>query len=188
MNEIQLIRRQLQTEREHLGAVARACASALGKGSAPGAGSALEAFRQASVDYLVCVLAWFEERDRRLAALVGQYGPEHPTRDALDAALGERGRSRDALEKLEAAFALGDQPGPRNLWQEFAQFFDGPWSRRRDALEQLWSHNTRPAEWRQVSGVDADGVLEERMRFERVVQALPAGVSLAAPPVLGSPG
>ena len=189
MNEIQLIRTQLDTEREHAGMVARACAAVLGRGGAqpPASGSPLEAFRQACVDYLVCVLAWFEERDRRLGALVNGYGPEHPTRDALDEALARRGRSRDALEKLEAAFAQA--PGsaaPKNLWAEFAHFFDGPWSSRRDALDALLNANPRPGEWRQVSGIDADGILEERARYARIEESLPAGVSLAAPPVLGA--
>ncbi|MBS0377277.1 MAG: hypothetical protein JSS29_02235 [Proteobacteria bacterium] len=187
MNEIQLIRTQLSTEREHLGAVARACASVLGKASpaALASGTPLEAFRQASVDYLVCVLAWFEERDRRLAALLGQYGPEHATRDALEDALSLRGRSREALEKLEAAFASGPSDGARNLWAEFAKFFDGPWASRRDAVDALLAHNTRPSDWRAFAAIDADGILEERSRFDHVSRTLPAGASLAAPPVLG---
>jgi len=189
MNEIQLIRQQLDTEREHAGTAARACAAALGRAGAqaPESGSPLEAFRQACVDYLVCVLAWFEERDRRLGALINTYGPEHPTRDALDEALARRGRSRDALEKLEAAFAQGpDAQAPKNLWVEFAHFLDGPWSSRRDALDALLASNPRPAEWRQVSGIDADGILEERARYARIGKSLPAGVSLAPPPVLGA--
>ena len=187
MNEIQLIRGQLVTEREHLSAVARACASLLGKATPAQleSGTPLETFRQAGVDYLVCVLAWFEERDRRLAALLGQYGPGHATRDALEEALSLRGRSREALEKLEAAFASGSTDTARNLWAEFAQFFDGPWSSRRDAVEALLAHNTRPGEWRAFAAIDADGILEERSRFERVSRALPPGASLAAPPVLG---
>jgi hypothetical protein len=189
MNEVQLIRQQLDVEREHAGRVARACAAVLGRAGAqpPASGSPLEAFRQACVDYLVCVLAWFEERDRRLGALTHAYGPEHPTRDALDEALARRGRSRDALEKLEAAFAQGpDTAAPKNLWAEFAHFLDGPWSSRRDALDALLAASPRSAEWRQVSGIDADGILEERARYARIEKSLPAGVSLAAPPVLGT--
>ena len=189
MNEIPLIRSQLDTERAHAGAVARACAAALGRSDAqaPASGSKLEEFRQACVDYLVCVLAWFEERDRRLGALTHACGPEHPTRDALDEALARRGRSRDALEKLEAAFAQGpDTAAPKNLWAEFAHFLDGPWSSRRDALDALLAASPRSAQWRQVSGIDADGILEERARYARIEKSLPAGVSLAAPPVLGT--
>ena len=75
------------------GAVARACAAVLGRADvrALESGTPLDEFRQACVDYLVCVLAWFEERDRRLAALVNEYGAEHPLRAALDEALARRG-------------------------------------------------------------------------------------------------
>jgi hypothetical protein len=187
MNEIELIRAQLDLERSHAGAVAAATAVALGH-AAPAAlasGTPLETFRQACVDYLVCVLAWFEERDRRLAGLINQYGPEHPTRDALDAALARRGRSREALEKLEAAFAAAPDTaaaaGARQAWAEFAQFFSGTWSTRRDALDALLSANSRASDWRHMSGVDADTILEERGRYAHVTETLPPGVTLGAP-------
>jgi hypothetical protein len=185
MNETQLIRAQLDLERAHAGAVARACATALQRATpiSLASGAPLESFRQACVDYLVCVLAWFEERDRRLAGLIGQYGPEHPTRDALDAALARRGRSREALEKLEAAFAAApDAAAPtRQAWTEFAQFFGSTWSTRRDALDALLAANSRASEWRLISGIDADGILEERSRYARVQETLPPGVALGAP-------
>ena len=189
MNEIQLIRAQLDVERQHAHAVANACPAPLDRADAAAlaSGSALEQFRQACVDYLVCVLAWFEERDRRLAALVNEYGAEHPLRAALDEALARRGRAREALEKLEAAFAqVPESATPKNPWQEFAQYFDGPWSSRRDALDALLASNNRPAEWRLFGGIDADSILEERARYARIGKTLPAGASLASPPVLGS--
>ncbi len=187
MNEIQLIRAQLDLERSHASATTAAAATALGHATpaALASGTPLESFRQASVDYLVCVLAWFEERDRRLAALVNQYGPEHPTRDALDAALARRGRSREALEKLEAAFAAAPEAaaasGARSPWTEFAQFFDGLWSTRRDALDALLAANSRASDWRLIGGIDADAILEERSRYARVQETLPPGVTLGAP-------
>jgi len=69
MNETEIIREQLATERQHASAVANACASALGRAApeALGGGSPLVQFRQACVDYLVWDLARFEERDQRLA-------------------------------------------------------------------------------------------------------------------------
>lgn len=188
MNEIALIRRQLETERWHARAVTEACAATLARAqpAALASGSPLDQFQQACVDYLVCVLAWFEERDRRLAALVHQLGPEHPTRDALEAALALPGRSREALEKLEAAFA---QPcaaagEDRGAWPQFAQYFASAWSTRRDALDALFSP-LRAMEWRAFSGIDADSILEERTRFARVRQMLPAGVTLSAAPPRG---
>ena len=187
MNEIQLIRAQLDLERSHAGAVAAICGTALGRATPASlaSGTPLETFRQACVDYLVCILAWFEERDRRLAELINQYGPEHATRDALDATLTRRGRSREALEKLEAAFAAAPDTaaaaGARQAWVEFAQFFSGTWSTRRDALDALLSANSRASDWRHMSGVDADTILEERSRYARVTQTLPPGVALGAP-------
>jgi hypothetical protein len=193
MNEIQLIRAQLDLERSHARAAADAAATALARATpaALASGTPLETFRQACVDYLVCVLAWFEERDRRLAALVNQYGPEHPTRDALDAALARRGRSREALEKLEAAFAAAPEAaaasGAKSAWTEFAQFFGGPWSSRRDALDALLAANSRASDWRLMGGIDADAILEERSRYTRVEETLPPGVPLGVPPKKACP-
>jgi hypothetical protein len=180
VNEIQLIRAQLEVERERAQAIAAACSAALAQ-AAPAAlssASPLEQFRQACVDYLVCVLAWFEERDRRLAGLLDRYDPHDPTRDALDGALTGPGRSRDALEKLEAAFAAHTSGAAR--WQEFAQYISGPWSARREALETLLAGGARTPEWRAVSGIDADVMLEERGRFARVNATLPPGLKLTA--------
>jgi hypothetical protein len=183
VNEIQLIRAQLDVERQHAHAVANACPAALDRAEAAAlaSGAPLEQFRQACVDYLVCVLAWFEERDRRLQSLVNQYGPEHPTRDALDEALARRGRSREALDKLEAALVQAPD-GTGRQWQEFALFFTGPWSERRDALDALLASHERAAEWRAFGGIDADSILEERTRFVRVQKTLPPkGVTLTPP-------
>src|SRR5207245_8746296 len=68
MNETEIIREQLATERQHASAVANACASALGRAApeALGGGSPLVQFRQACVDYPVWDLARFEERDQPL--------------------------------------------------------------------------------------------------------------------------
>ncbi len=187
MNEIQLIRAQLDLERSHAGEVAAAAAACLGRATAAAlaSGTPLESFRQACVDYLVCVLAWFEERDRHLAALINQYGSEHPTRDALDAALARPGRSREALERLEAAFAgtpdATPAPGARPAWTDFAQFFSGTWSTRRDALDALLAANSRASDWRLISGIDADTILEERSRYAQVLEMLPPGITLGPP-------
>ena len=186
MNEIQLIRHQLATERQHAGAVANACASALERAGAEAfaGGSLLDAFRQACVDYLVCVLAWFEERDQRLTDLAqSRLPPDDPARRALEEVLARRGRSREALEKLEAACgcatATGSGGRPGKSWQEFAQFFNDVWSARRDALDGLLAPNSRVTDWRAVGGIDADSILEERRRYARVCARLPPGVTLA---------
>jgi hypothetical protein len=194
MNEIELLRTQLATERAHLSAVANACAGALGGASGPLAGgSPLAQFLQASADYLVCVLAWFEERDQRLTDLARAL-PEAPERRALAEALALPGRSREALGKLEAACArsVATLAAPENAgdaarrhWQEFAQYFNGMWSVRRDALGGLLAANPRPGDWRAVCGIDADSILAERRRYAQVCARLPPGATLAPAPAPG---
>jgi hypothetical protein len=188
MTEIQLIREQLARERAHATAVARAGATALGSTDAAQitSGSPLDEFRQRCVDYLVCVLASFEERDLRLAELVrARQGADDPARRALEEVLSRRGRSRETLEQLEAAFAGSGAPGARAApagWGAFLAYFDSAWSARRDALEALLASNPRVSDWRTVGGIDADSILEERRRFARVRDTLPSGVTLDAAP------
>jgi hypothetical protein len=193
MNEIQLIRSQLTAERQRAGAVANAYVSALQRAegeTAPGS-SALGEFRQACVDYLVCVLAWFEERDQRLADLAhARHTPADPARGALEEVLARPGRSREALEKLEAACAAGSASGRGNTlkerWLDFARYFGSVWGTRRDGVDALLASSTRVSDWRAVGGIDADSILEERQRYARVCALLPPGVSLTAAPASGA--
>jgi hypothetical protein len=176
MNETQLIRRQLALEREHLAAVAQACAQGLqaaARHSAPG--SALAPFQQACAAYLACVLSWYAARDRRLWDLAAGLGPEDPRCATVNEILARSGDSDEAQARLAAA---GDDAA---RWPQLVQFLEGPWSARRDALEELLAHDSRVSDWRQIGGIDADGMLEERTRFARVASLLPTGVSLAAP-------
>ena len=178
MNEIELIQGQLITERLHAGAVANACAVALQR---PENSPALGEFRQSCVDYLVCVLAWFEERDQRLSDLIrARIVPEDATRRALEDALGRPGRSRETLERLAAAVASTATAGgnPQSSWSEFAHFFNGMWSTRRDAVDALLAPNGRVGDWRAVAGIDADSILLERQLYTRVGERLPPGVML----------
>jgi hypothetical protein len=177
MNETQLIRQQLAIERGRLGAVAQACAQAIA--AAPAAaltpGSALAQFQQACLEYLDCVLGWYEERDRRLAQLAAALGSGDPRCSTVNEILARAGGGGEALTKLTAAKAGGA------AWKEFVQFLGGPWSTRRDALEALLANDTRPLDWRLIGGIDADGILEERAHFARVAALLPAGASLGPP-------
>ncbi|HTD13349.1 MAG TPA: hypothetical protein VK676_14895 [Steroidobacteraceae bacterium] len=165
MNEIQLLRVQLATERLHVGAVATACAAAW---------SGAADLRAAGHDYLLCVLGWFDERDRRLREFVRT----HPDvrgheRQGFEDALGQPGGSDEALEKLKAA-----QGGASLAWQALAQFVGTVWERRRGAIDALLATITRPADWRAIARLDADSILEERRRFERVNAACPPGALL----------
>lgn len=173
MNEIELLRDQLATERRHVREVASACAAALANAS-PGPGdAALEALRGASGEYLGCVLNWFDRRDERLGRLYAR----QPAADAggmAPAALGLPGHGREALRRLE-------QSGPaRESWQALARFIDGPWDARRAAIEALLAANPRVADWRAFGGIDADSICQERALYARVRAALPSGRALGA--------
>jgi hypothetical protein len=191
VNEIQLIRSQLDAERERAAAVAHACAAALA-GAGPqslASASALEEFRQASVAYLACVLGGFVERDRRLGELYARRPADDPERRSVETLLAGAGSSREALERLEraAGHSAGapddaSHRGRQERWQDLARFFSGPWKARREAIEQRLAPNPRVADWRVVAGMDADSILEERHRYARVRQHLPAGTAAPADP------
>ena len=185
MNEVELIRNQLALERAHVGAVANACANAIqGDSRAVLTGDSLEQFRRACVEYLACVLAWFEERDQRLTDLLTGSPSTDPTRGALQEALGRHGRGREALAMLEAACAGSSAAASagRQGWQEFAEYFNGVWSTRRDALDALLATNSRATDWRTFGGIDADSILEERRRYAQVCAQVPPGMTLGAQP------
>jgi hypothetical protein len=185
MNEVELIRAQLSTERQHAAEVGNACAKALGTPGIHGArgGTGLDEFRQACVDYLVWVLARFEEREQTLLDLVrsrADVGAD--TRHALEEIISRPGKSREALSRLEAALSSNGrgEESARNMWRAFASFFNGDWRIRRGAVDAFFERQARVAEWRAVSAIDADSILEERHRYARVRETLPDGVELQA--------
>jgi hypothetical protein len=186
MNEVQLIRTQLATERSHATEVANACASALEAAGARAADQpALTEFCQVCVDYLVWVLTRFEQRDQVLADLFhSRLATNNEARRALDELLARPGKSRDALAHLEAALGSASQrttggtPGKR--WREFMEFFNGVWRARRDAIDGLFERHARVADWRAVCAIDADSILEERARYAQVRGKLPSGIELRA--------
>jgi hypothetical protein len=154
VNEIELLRAQLATERRHVSSAANACAAATADAAA---------VRVAGTDYLRCVLGWFEARDRRLGELLrARADMDERTRRGLEAALAQPGASDAALGKLTAA------EGAAGAWQALAQFVGSAWGPRRDTLDALLGTLTRPADWRAMAGIDADSILEERRRFERL--------------------
>ena len=184
MNEVQLIRQQLALERQHVGAVANACAALAGGAASGAASEGLGQFQRACVDYLACVLAWFEERDQRLAELLAARSPgAEPARRALEEALARGGRSRETLARLEAACAASaasSSPARQRAWREFAEYFNGAWSARREAIDALLATNSRVSDWRAIGGIDADSILEERRRYALVQAQAPPGVTLGA--------
>jgi len=149
VNEIQVIRTQLATERAHLCEIAAACEE-------PGD-------RIARHDYLRHVLGWFAAREERLEQLLrvpDRLGAE--ARAALAGALAEAGSSSEALRRLPAASG-----GSAQEWRQFARFMADAWDSRRRRLDALLAQESAAATWRTVAGIDADTMLEERARYGR---------------------
>jgi hypothetical protein len=171
MNEVELIRAQLSLERQHAFDVSRDLSSA---GSSSGGLDSLQAFRQASVDYLVWTLSRFEEREQTFHDLLrGRPGTDGSERRAVETALAMPGTSREALTRLESALGAANTERA-GRWTDFQQFLAGPWSARRDALDKLFAQQAKVPDWRAVSGIDADSIFDERNRYERVRAALPS--------------
>lgn len=170
MNEIELLRNQLATERRHVREVASACAAAHRK--APAAGAALEPLRAACTEYLGCLLGWFDQRDERLGELCARVPAGDAGRGTI-AALELRGRGREALEGL-AQRGLAQESS-----QGLAQYINGAWDARRGAIEAALAANARVADWRAFGAIDADSMYRERALYARVRAALPEGIELA---------
>ncbi len=184
MNEVELIRGQLNLERQHAAEVAKACASARADAGWQGTTerlASLEAFRQAAVEYLVWMLSRFEEREQVFHDLLRDRFPaEDPNRRAVETALALPGTSREALAKLETALgSTVDSGSAAARWTDFLRFFSGAWSARRDEIDRLFERQAKVADWRTVSDIDADSIVDERSRYARVKATLPAGIEMS---------
>ena len=179
MNEVELIRRQLGVERQHAADVARACANALVAAGSEGPDrlAPLEAFRQASVDYLVWILSRFEEREQVFHDLLrSRLAADDPSRRAVESAFALPGTSREALAKLETALGAIGGTETATRWTEFLRFFCSAWSARRDEIDRLFERQAKITDWRTVSDIDADSIVDERNRYARVKATMPAGI------------
>jgi hypothetical protein len=192
MNELEIIRSQLALEQSHAAEVANACAEAFGsEGARLACDDSTAAFREACVSYLVWVLTRFEERDQTLSELLT--ARQSPARGGtateerhLSRLVSRPGTSREALARLESALAAGDAEAARVRWQEFFRFFNTSWAPRRAALEGALAEHSSIADWRAVSAIDADSMLDERKRYARVVASLPAGIELRRTSITGA--
>ena len=102
----------------------------------------------------------------------GRFASSDPVRREAEEILSRAGTSREALARLEAALGSGavgaTGADAQERWAAFGQFFEGPWRTRRDAIDSLLQRNVRVADWRAISFVDADSIVEERARYARV--------------------
>jgi hypothetical protein len=166
MNEVELIRTQLATERRHATLVASACVLALEESAGALETLDLTCFCQTCVEYLVWVLTRFEARDRMI--LEGGSGAE------LAGILG----GREALSSLIYRLEYPSPEGPQGSWRDFAAYFSVDWSARREAADEIFGRTATLADWRSMAGIDASSILDERNRFARVQAAAPPGIQL----------
>ncbi|HET7757110.1 MAG TPA: hypothetical protein VFK87_07630 [Steroidobacteraceae bacterium] len=176
MNETELIRGQLSSERARVVAVVNACAKAAARADSAASGGEASpgAFAAACTDYLHAALGAFAERDRRLAALCTRLPAGSRERRALEALLAAPGTSTAALEQLAAV-----SDAPRRGWRELAHYVAGAWNARRDAIEALLGAHYGTRDWRAVGALDAEAILGERARFAQLRTLLPADLELA---------
>jgi hypothetical protein len=170
MNEVELIRAQLRVERQHAEAVARPCASAHAAVSVD------------AIEYLAWILTRFEEREQVFHDLIRKrFAADDPHRQAVEATLGSPGSNREALAKLEAALGAGADAHTTALrWSEFLNFFSRAWVTRRDEIERLFQIQAKVTDWRTVSAIDADSIVDERARWARVRATMPADTELSS--------
>jgi hypothetical protein len=159
MNEIQLLREQLDAERRHVRGVAGACAAAHRLATTSADPAALAALREASTGYLALVLDWFDARDARLTALGVTLPPGEPL-------------GREALGEIRS------DKNPAEAWAACAALVSGAWDSRRAAIEALCAANSRVTDWRTFARVDADSIHQERAHYARVRASLPGGLGL----------
>jgi hypothetical protein len=154
MNETQILKAQLATERLHFAEVANACATALGNGS-----FATDCdFATACADYFAFAVTRFDAQPARDVAA------------KLEAA-------RDGVPRATGAVGVGTAD---SLWREFLLVFAQESHKHFHALEGLRARNPLVTEWRAVSRIDADSIFAERARYGRVKATVPAGVALVA--------
>lgn len=182
MNEVDFLRDQLALERHHFDAVRGACETALAAAIEP---ARLEEFCRVAARYLCFAGERLALRDRvhceQLRALLAREdAASHNLVDDLGATLAPR---RAALDSLAAGLTerRADElsaAGFIDLCRESLRALDAALARRPPVLQRLLDRHYRVVEWRNASQVDADSILEERERYERVRAKLPRGIEL----------
>jgi hypothetical protein len=160
VNETDIIKKQLATERLHFADVASAFLSMIEQAGVSRANfDSGGGFAQACRDYFDFALTRFEGSAR--SDLTGRFEDAKGTRAATDRLTADR-------------------------WLSFLAAFKAESNRRFAALDALSARAVLVAEWRAVSKIDADTIFRERALYERVKAALPAGVTLTSAPPTAS--
>jgi hypothetical protein len=139
MNEIEIIRAQLNIERQHVAEISDAFAAALNDPPS----STSDELERACADYLEFALTRLEP-------------------DASRDALAKLQAARDGDAPAAVARSSDEH------WRAFLQFFRSQWRAHADALDALFSRNISVKDWRIAAGVDADSIFEERRRYAQV--------------------
>lgn len=184
MNELQLIRDQVSTERRHMAEVRAACASAIAR-AAP-EDTLLDEFCQACADYLVYIVGRFNAQDQAHCDILGpRLAPgDAANRHILDELAATLARNREAIASLAAALEArraGQLHVPQFVaaCQDYLRFYEEVLAKHRHVIYHLFDRHYGIEEWRRASLVDADAIVEERVRYGRVRAKLPPGVDLA---------
>lgn len=182
MNEVDFLRDQVALERQHFDSVRGACAAAIGSALDP---ARLDELCRVAARYLCFAGERSALQDRAhcellRARVARDDAASHKLVDDLGATLAPR---RATLETLAAALAdrRTDTLGAAEfvaICRETLRALDDALARRPPVLQRLFDRHYRVAEWRAASHIDADSILEERERYERVRAKLPRGIDL----------
>jgi hypothetical protein len=158
MNELEIIRHQIATERQHVAEVASACARLLDGGALQGVAA------QAGLEYLAFTLTRLEAG----AAREGQAKLEAVRAGGSQGSASTQGPAGAQPPAAQRPYGAQDSS---ERWRDFLQFFDGEWRRHLDALDAATSRTLHIKEWRAIAKIDADSIYEERQRYECVKAA-----------------
>lgn len=181
MNEIEALRAQVGLERRHMAAVKNALAAVLA--SHPDEDAA--PFCARCCDYLLYIMRRFNAQDQ---AHVDTLLPRLPADAEADRRLlVDLGRTlelnRAALDALAKARASLGAGGPAADFfaacGRYVAFYDAELRTRAHGFYHLMEAHYRVAEWRKVSMVNADSILEERRLFAAAREAAPASAMIA---------
>ena len=185
MNEIQIIQKQLATERAHFDEVAQVCAAWLrGGGRGAGGGDAATAGAADTGASSAAGAVAVSSADTGASAV----GASAAGASAAGASAAGAGSSSaegnfvaacadyfafavtrfDAMKARQLAAQLAGGPRP-----EFLQAFTEALRQHFERLDAVLSRNLPVTEWRAVSRIDADSIFAERTLYSRVKATIP---------------